>query len=619
MDKKTTSISALGLLLILFFAVNILADVVLRGTRIDLTQAKLYTLSSGSKNILSTIKEPITFKLYFSESLTSGQPQLQTHGKRVRELLEEYELRSRGNITLHIIDPEPFSEGEDEARQAGLSGVPAGRRGENFYFGLVATNSTDGRETVPFFDPGQERFLEYELSRLVYNLANPDRKTIGIISSLPITGGPPPMPGRPPQGQPWQIMREIGTLFDVEVIEPSAESIGENIDALLLIHPKNLTEPMLQAIDTFVIGGGAAVVFLDPLCEKDIPLGAEQNPMAALQADRSSNLSPLLESWGVTIAQGQIAADLDNAMRGQSPDGAGVVSYVQYLSLGKDQVDTADAVTGQLTMLQIGAGGVLIHDEGASTTWTPLVTTSENSMLLDVQRVAFFPRPQELVAEFVPRGEGIAMAGRITGEATSAFTPDKTGDINVIVVADADMLSDELWIRPVGFGNTILGYQKLSDNGTFLINALDNMAGSSDLISIRARGTFVRPFTLVEKIQREAEQKYLAEAQGLEEKRGEAQAKLDELQKQRPDAGGMIVTAEQQAEIESFQAQLVATNAQLRQVRYELRKDVESLGLKLKIINIGAAPLVVALAAIGLGMYRNSRRKADRQAMAGQG
>ncbi|HZW09301.1 MAG TPA: Gldg family protein [Phycisphaerales bacterium] len=634
MDARKGAVISVLLLIVLFFAVNIATDRALRGARIDLTEHSLYTLSAGTRNILRSIEEPITLTLFFSEDLAAGQPQLQSYGKRVRELVEEYALESGGKIRVETVDPEPFSEGEERAQRAGISGLSTGGAGGQFYFGLLGVNSTDGRETVPFFDPREERFLEYTLSRLVYNLDDPEKKKVVVLSSLPIDGGGMAMPGQQPPS-PWQIMTELRSMFEVETLDPGAEAIPEDADVLLVVHPKQLGEPMLRAIDDYVIGGGRAIVFVDPVCEADIPPGAEQNPLAAMQADRSSDLNTLLEAWGARVEPGQVAADRQLALQGQGRDGQ-IVSYVQYLGVRAETMSDEDAVTGPLSQLQLGVAGSIVPVEGAGTAFTPIVQTTEESMLLEAERVSFFADPRELLASFAPRGEPLTLAARLTGTASSAFAPaqeggeeaagpptpgapgaeKRSGEINVIVVSDVDMLSDPMWVREVRIGGMTLGYQQISDNGTFLINAADNMTGSGDLISVRARGSFTRPFTLVNEIRSEAEQEYLAEQQALEEKRRQAEQRIAELQRARPDEGGLILTPEQEAEIEKFREELVATNRQLRDVNYNLRKDVEKLGLQLKIINIGAAPLAVLLAAIGLAGFRAARRRSHRAQMA---
>lgn len=660
MDAKKSALVGLLVVVLLFLGVTVLADNTLHGARIDLTENHLFTLSPGTKKILNKLEEPISLTFYFSRSLAKGRPQLQAYGNRVREMLEEYRLHSHGKVKLEVLDPEPFSEAEDQARKDGVSGVPLGQ-GEQFYFGLVGTNSTDGHEVIPFFDPSQEQFLEYDISKLIHKLSVSKRPVVGLLTTLPLQGQAqqPRMPQQS-QARPWGIMREIKELFDVKSIPPSATALPDGIDILLIIHPKKLNDDLLHSIDDYVMGGGTAVVCEDPLCEADIPPGAQQNPSALMQADRSSNLNTLLGAWGVTMNPKEVVIDLDHAMRGQSRSGQ-TVPYVQYLALDKKQMDQSDAVSGGLSLMNMGTVGALKFDDSKGTTWTPLVWTGDRSSAVAAARLAFFPDPEEFVAGYVGSGGRRVVAARISGKARSAFAPapappakeadtsddaskgakdppegpakdaskpkaadatpgaDDTHEINVLVVADCDFLADRWWEQEMRLGNMVLGYQKQADNADFLVNALDNMAGSTDLISLRARGTFSRPFTLVEKIRHKAEAQYLAEAQDLQKKQRETQDRIRKLQAARPDSGDMILTPEQEAEIKKFQDQLADTNAQLRDVRYKLRKNVEQLGTTLKVINTVLAPALVALGAVGLGAYRAVRRRTDRRSMAGKG
>jgi ABC-type uncharacterized transport system involved in gliding motility auxiliary subunit len=641
-DRRLTFVGGLLILLVLFFAVNILASAILRSARVDLTEQNLYTLSAGSRNIAASIGEPIRLRLYYSRSLATARPALKNYGQRVRELLEEYARASGGSIVLEVIDPEPFSEAEDEAVQAGLAGIPVAS-GQNFYFGLVGTNAVDDREIVRFFDPSQEQFLEYRVSRLIYTLSSPDRPTVGVLSGLPLEGTPPsPMGG---QGDPpWQIMTELRNLFEVEMIEAEATALPTGIDVLLLIHPKGLNDVLLYAIDQFVLGGGHAVVFVDPNCESELPPPmARQDPMAAFQLDRTSNLPTLFATWGIEFDPSMIVGDSTNAQQVFVPvEGRREqVSYVAWLALDDDAVDPDDPVTGRLASLNLATAGELKPREGASTDFLPIVQSSSDSMMIDALRLRFGPNPAALLVDFEPSGERRALAARISGSVSTAFPEGRPGQaepaepgaddagagsshlsssdgpVNLIVVADVDMLADRFWVQEETlFGQIRLGMRKISDNGDLLVNALDNLAGSTDLISVRARGQYARPFELVEEIQRRSEREYRAEEQRLQQTLEETEQRLNELQQARPDQGQLILTPEQQQELDRFNEQRVETRKQLRAVRLDLRRDIENLGTWLKVVNVAAAPLLVALLAICLGAYRSVRRRSDRRAVA---
>jgi ABC-type uncharacterized transport system involved in gliding motility auxiliary subunit len=647
MNKHLLSLGGVALALVLFVAVNMVASAALAPARLDLTENSLYTLSKGSRAIAAKVKEPISLTLYYSDALAAElSPQIQSYGTRVKEVLREYAGASKGKISLSILSPDPFSDTEDRAVQAGLAGIPVGRTGEQrFYFGLVASNSTDRTETIPFFRPDREEFLEYELTRLIYLLSDPPKKSVGIVSWLPIEGAPANPMSRQP-AQPWQIYTQLRELFSVKPIPPTATEIPADIQVLLVVHPKNPSESLQYAIDQFVLKGGRAIVFLDPLCEADVPPG--MNPMQAMQVPKASSMPRLLDAWGLQMTDAMFAADRSAALRVRigSESNPEPIDYVAWLNLKGAALDSSDPITGQLTSLNLATAGILSRKDGATTTFVPLLHTSADSMPVATSAIQFMPDPKKLLADFKPGGQPLTIAARISGKAKSAFpsapTPpappadpnnpeapapaapsgphvaESLQDISVVVVADCDMLSDQLWVREERIGNLVLGLTKLADNGDFVIGAADNLSGSSDLMSVRARGKFARPFDKVQQIQRDAEQRFREKEQQLESKLQATEQKINQLQRQRPDqaaqsgGGVVLLTPEQQAEIENFRKEQVDTRKQLRDVRHQLSKDIERLGTAVKFLNIGLMPLLVGLAAIALSAWRVNRRRHDR-------
>ncbi len=641
------SIGGLVAAAVLFAAVNILAGVGLRGARADLTDGHLYTLSHGSRNIAKKLDEPIRLTLYYSDKQAGSlPPEYKSYGTRVKEVLREYAMISKGKIKLEIISPDPFSDAEDRAVQAGLAGVPTGRAGnERFYFGLVGTNATDKQEVLPFFDPRREEFLEYELTRLIYLLSDPPRKVVGLMSWLPVEGsaGANPMM-RQQQMPPWKIVEQAKEVFEVKTIARDAAEIPADVKVLLLIHPKSPSDKALYAIDQFVLKGGHAMVFVDPNCEADVPPGV--NPMQAMGMPKNSDLKRLLDGWGVELVQGRFAADRSAAIR-VNVGGQGrpePVDYVAWLQLRSDNLDKADAVTGQLESLNMATSGILQKKDGATTEFMPLVQTSTDSAAMDVQRISFMPDPKGLLSDFVPAGQKLTLGARVTGRVKSAFTGPPEGKpepgtppdqpkppspapagphvaesaepINVIVMADCDMLTDNFWVREEHVGPIVIP-SKFADNGDLVIGGLDNLSGSTDLISVRARGKFSRPFDKVKQLQRDAEQKFLAKEKELTTKLHDTETKINDLQRKRPDAegnaqGNILLTPEQQVAIEKFRAEQVQTRKDLREVQHQLRKDIEGLATELRFINVGLMPIMVGAAALGLSFWRASRRRSDR-------
>ena len=184
--RSTLGGGALLALALLFIGLTVLFNSSLRGWRLDLTANRLYTTAAGTDRILASIKEPINLYFFYSEKTAQQLPQLKTYGTRVREFLEELAARSNGKLHLHVIDPQPFSEEEDRAAELGVRSAPVGAAGSQFYFGLAGTNATDGHATIEFFDPNKEQFLEYDVVKLVYQLANPKKPVVAWLSSLPM-------------------------------------------------------------------------------------------------------------------------------------------------------------------------------------------------------------------------------------------------------------------------------------------------------------------------------------------------------------------------------------------------------------------------------------------------
>ncbi|HYE61832.1 MAG TPA: Gldg family protein [Phycisphaerales bacterium] len=633
--RRAGLIGGIIALIVLFFAVNMLATAGLRNTRLDLTQGKVFTLTQGSRNIAAGIEEPVTLTFYYSSKLAQGTPQVQTYARRVRELLEEYVRISGGNIKLSVVDPEPNSEAEDEAIAAGVTGVPVGP-GKSLYLGLVGTNTTDGREVIPFLspDPSKERFLEYDVSRMLYALNNPKKKVVGLITPLQMSGGftfdqRTRQPVRTPS---WQIAEQIRGTFELRQLSGTQKEIPADINVLMVAHPKNLDDQTLFAIDQYVLKGGRLVAFVDPFCESDESAG--QDPTA-----RFSEFTKLLDTWGVEVVRGQIAADKSLAkivMYGnqQRPER---VTYVPWIGLTREQLTKDDPVTGQLNTVNFASSGFIRAKADAApaegqapaskpkATIAPLASTTAGAWEMPVMELAMptGPDPKAMLEHYQAGTQPLVVAARLSGEVETAFpnglpaageTPAvpagvQKGPLNVILVADADLLSDNQWIRVQNFFGQNLG-TKLADNADFVINALENMSGSSDLIGVRAKPSEQRPFDLVQKMQREAEEKYAAEQKALNLKLQDTVRKLEELQAKRgSDDNNLVLTPEQQKVLDDLRVEHASTRKQLRRVEHGLSQDIETLGMKLRLINIALIPALVTVGALGLAGFRAARRR----------
>ena len=603
--KNIYSASALVFLAVLFLALTILSGAGIKGARMDLTEQKLFTLSPGTINLLGAIEEPITLEFYFSEETSSDLPQVRRFASRVQELLDEMAARSGGQLRVRRIDPRPFSEEEDQAARLGVQEIPVGPSGENLYLGIVGTNMVDGLEVLPFISPAREALLEYELARMVFVLSQPDPPRVGLLSGLPMEGRLDMQTGQ--RLEPWAIYEQIGEMFEVETIEKTDDELPEDIDVLVIVHPSEISESMLRDIDRFLLAGGRLLAFVDPYAESDS--GPDPNdPMAAMTMDRASSLDHLFENWGMNFATDVFVADLGQALQVAVQTGQRPVRHPAIIGVTRDNMNRDDVVTGELEAINLSSSGHLMLDDNSLLELEPLLLSSANAGLMDAERLRFLDDPSALMAELAVTGEQYVLAARVSGQIVSAFESDNdeapaTGQLNAIVVADTDMLADRYWVqRQRFFGTTIL--DPFAGNGNFVINAIDNLLGNADLISVRSRATGNRPFTLVESLRREAEQRLLATEQRLEAELAETEQRLTELQQARGDTDLSVLTAEQEAELDRFMEQRIEIRQQLRQVRRDLDRDIEALGARIKAVNIALMPILITIFALVMAWRR---------------
>ena len=603
-------------LAILFVGLTVLLNHSLRSARLDLTDNKLYTLAPGTERLVGGLKEPINLYFYFSQTASAGTPPLRAYAARVRELLEEIAARSGGHIHLHVIDPQPYSDDEDRATEFGLKSVPAGNGGDPLWFGLAGTNSTDGRAVIEFFQPQKEEFLEYDVARLVHQLAEPARKVVGLISSLPLDGGMDPTTGG--MREPWIAGAELGELFDVKQIPASAAELPPGLDALVVIHPKGLAPALLYAIDQYVVGGGHLLLCIDP--------NAQFDPGAAggfAGADKSSTFEPMLAAWGVGYDPHLAFGDLEHALLVGNPNGGEPVRHLGFAGFGKANFATRDVITAALDTINFGTPGFLVPHPVAGLTFEPLISSGRESAPIPTERLAFAATPDSLRQGFKPTGTSYVVAARLSGLAPSAYPTGAPAGVKVpaahlakgskptdiVIVADTDFLADMLWVRT---GN-VMGQQVAepwANNGDFLLNAVDNLTGSADLIGIRGRASFSRPFTRVDALRAKADERLRAKEVELEQQLRDTEHKLAELQAHRTDSASLVLTPEQGRELERFQEQKVAIRKELRGVRRGLDEQIEHLGTELKIINIAAMPLLLSVATlVALWLRRRRRRR----------
>jgi ABC-type uncharacterized transport system involved in gliding motility auxiliary subunit len=624
MEKNTktwASFGGLALLAILFLGLSMLSNTLLRGARLDLTENRLYTLTEGTRNILEGMDEPVTLYLFFSEDSSKDLPQFRQYAVRVRELMDEFAGHSGGKLTIRQVDPAAFSEQEDEAAQFGLQAVPMGATGDTLYFGIAGTNTLDDVQVMPFVQPVKEAFLEYDLAKMTQGLSNPHKARVGLLSGLSMEPGFNPATNQPREA--WVIYEQLNQAFDIQRVDLSAGELPDDLDVLLLVHPKEIGDAMRYAIDQFVLKGGRLVAFVDPLAESDTSGVNPNDPMSAMQAGSSSDLPGLLNNWGVTYNAADVITDMQYALQVGLGPGRPPVRHLGILGLTSDAMNQDEIISADQETVNLSSTGYFTTIAGSALSVDPILTSSTNSNTLPSARMRFLPDPAQLLNEFSASGEQYQLAVRIAGPASSAFTGDlpegidetshidaSEQDINILLFADTDMLTDRFWVQKQAFfGQSIVS--AFANNGDLVINAVDNMIGNSDLISIRARATSSRPFDRVESMRLKAEEQFRETQEELQLRLQQAEQRLSELQASRDDANLAVMTPEQQLELTRFEQQRLQIRKDLRQVQRSLNRDIEALGTKLKVINIIIVPLLVIAGAIGAAFIRRKLGAAE--------
>ncbi len=622
--KLSGGVAGLLIALAILVAFNVIvANLKLRA---DLTEEHLYSLSDGTRSILAALDRPVTLKLFFNKSEPQVPVFLKNYARQVEDLLQEYSLASGGRLTLETYDPEPDSDAEEWAQRYGLQGQPLGMAGPNVYFGLVAV-SGDVESSIPVLDPRAQQMLEYNVTRMLYRISHPEKPVIGVMSSLPVLGSgqqPFAFPGQPqPERRPpWVAVNELQQDFDVRPVEPDADRIAEDISALLLIHPKELPPQTLFAIDQFVLRGGRLLAFVDPFCIADLEGQQAPSPYGPPQA--ASNLETLFAAWGVRFDPASVVADPAAATRVR---GAGnrIEDSRVWLSLTGANTDPQDIVSAQLDTLLLPFAGSFVDETGEALTFTPLLKSS--AAAAPVSAMTAQMGDDAVRREYRQGAVPLTLAARLAGTFTTAF-PDgkpaadeaaadaaapeaagsalKEGKSAVILVGDVDMLYDRFCVQEINFFG-MAAQQPINDNLNLLVNAMEQLGGSVDLIGIRSRGTFNRPFDRVLALEQQARSAWQAREEELEARLRETQEQLSGLQDQKDASQRFILSPAQQQAIERFRQEELRVKQELRDVRRKLRRDVERLGMWVKVVNIALVPTLVVLGGLAYGLRRRRR------------
>ncbi len=614
------------LVLIIIIAINVIAASLY--FRLDITEEKLYTLSDGTEKIVEKISTPVTLKYYFTKNLESLPLTYKTFGRKISELLKEYQNLNPEMIQLEIHDPKPDSDEEEWARKYGLTGGDLGN-GERLYMGLVITQ--EERElNIPLLDPRREQFLEYDITHLLLQLSQKKDKKIGVLSSMPVMGA---MANRfqQMQGQrntpKWVFIEELEKTFKVETVEPSVQEVPEDISILMVIHPKKLSETALYAIDQFVLRGGELIVMVDPNSRVD-PTAAMMAQMGQMP-QASSNLEKLFKQWGINYQPNSILGDKDHPTRVNAGGNTGAVSFTLWHTLSGESFNKELIATRELEdMLLIEPGGFTM-EKTSPLKLQPLIRSSTNTGLIESFMMRYSD-PLTINKQVKPTGQSYIIAGILTGKLTSAFSkrpdppkkddkdkkpPQKVTlkphlskgeqDSKILLVTDVDFISDNFSVEQFNLLGKVFR-QPRNDNLNFMVNMVEFLGGAQEMMEIRTRGRFRRPFSHFLELEKAAQGEYQDAESKLNAQLKEVQAKLSQLNVQKG-TNKIVLTKQQIEQIKQFREEEKKTKSKLREIRKLLRQDIESAKTWLTQVNLIIVPVLLIL--LGLAFYYIRFRK----------
>jgi len=616
---SSVGVAAMALILI---AVNIITGAA--KVRVDLTEEKAFTLSKGTRTILRELESPVKIRFYCSQPDTATRETmfLRSHARLVEDLLVEFRQAGGGKVIVEKYNPAPDSDAEDSARLDGIQGQLLSN-GEMFYLGLTV-NQLDQREVIPMLSPTRERQLEYDIIRKIALVANPDRPVVGVMSGLPIWG----MPSNPMMQQmgqrgsdPWVLLNELRGDFTVRQLELGDTEIPDDVKLLVLIHPKDISEETQFAIDQFLMQGGRLIAFLDAYSILDSR--GQQNQMMGMTGGGHSTLDKLLPAWGLAFDTGKVVADINLRMTLGGRNGQ-PMEQPTWLSVTDSGMNADDPTTAEIDNVWIPMAGAFTGTPVEGLKQTVLLKSTKESQLVDGFMASL--SAESVMRDFKSSDKEQTLALRLEGRFKSAFPNGKPGastdgdtnaapaslkesttDTAVILVADADMLSDDFSMRIMNspFGRLAM---PLNANLSFAQNCVEQMAGNQNLISVRSRATLNRPFEVVKQMQAEAERKFQGEIKRLEESVQQTQQRVNELQSQKTDGNQrFILSPEQEAELRKLREEEAATRSNLREVQKDLRKEIVSMQNTVKWWNILAVPVLVTVFGIGLAVVKTRR------------
>lgn len=605
--------------LVLTISLNIIA-----GTwrmRVDVSSDRAYSISEGASRIAADPGVPVTLRFYASLSNPAMPAQLKKYAERVRWLLEEFAAASNGKVSLVVIDPEQDSIDEEAAMMDAILPRQTAA-GDRLFLGLSATRA-DRVAAIPYLAPEQEPLLEYEIARIVLATATEERPVVGVISPFKVLGVQPDMAkvrqsagDAPVRMEPaWYSMTELKRSFELRELPADIPEIPADVKTLLLINPVGLAPRALYAIDQYLLRGGHAAVFLDP---RSFYAALKSRTDYTLLDKIESDLQPLLPAWGVAYKPSMMVADMLSAYRKTLPDR--MITNPMALNLAPARISRTNPLFANLNAISMYFTGFfhVLPREGVE--YETLLTSSKESQLVSS---LLGNRPELVLRNFKPADEEYPLALRISGKLTSAFpggAPDRsalpagykhlpigTRDAEIYLFSDSDMLFNDVCVTAYTdtFGQK--AWRRANDNVAMLQNVMESLGGSRQLSGIRNRVPMSRPLTKINRLKADAELKYKNRILELERDFAQAQARLNALKRAEEADPDSAEAAARRKETQSFQIKVAAARRELKEMRANLKSDLDRLDTRIRILNIVVVPAALALIGVAWSVIRLSR------------
>lgn len=600
--RVASPLVSLALLAIIYglFAWLVTHSATLNRWRWDITEDRLYTLSEGTRRILDNITDPIQLRVFFSPELAQRYPALRAYRERVDKLLDEMQLYSGGRLRVSRLQPKAFSREEDLAFAHGLRPVPGSQPGKALFFGISGTNGLDGLESLPFLDPQQEPFLEYDLSRLIYRLQDDSPRQIALLTQLPdsLFADKSSAYG---MGVAFYPLLRDARLHRLKL--PLAE-ISPETDLLLVVHPPPLDPLSARRIQQYLQTGGRLLAIVDPLLTTPAPL--------ALSA--RSDLSALAPLLGYRLADNAVV--LDKAMAAITISDGGLAENDGappiLLTLRGEAINDQDILTRGIARLNLVAGGAWLKTSASPYAQRTLLHSSDQARLVSLEALESLDHPaasEQLDKAAMAAKPPFDLALRLsTATADSGHSSANTAKaVFGVLIADTDWLLNHTWTRRSSDSGQPAQavYLAFADNGKFFLNLVDALSGSSALLGIPPRHNAGRPFLRVQQLRQRSEKKFHQTEQRLIAQLKETERTLNQWQQGKAPQDKLILTPEQQQELQRFRQVKLDLREKLRAVRRDFDQDVERLERVVIGVNVVAIPLMLAL--IGLAVWRIQR------------